>query len=282
MRAPGRLVLSAVAAVLAAPAQAACPDTAAVFGYLTDYAAHRPSKGFGKDLTAADAACARTRLIATFTAVMGQPIGYKALFTNPQSQQRFAMDGPAWGAMFDTLQADGARLPAAFGAVPRFEADFVVVVKDPALAEAADAAAALSHIEAVVPFIELPDLMIEDSPTGLELVATNAAFRSGVLGGRIAVADPAAMYQALGAMQVVVEENGVELGREAGSALMGNPAEAALWLARALKEAGIALKPGDLLSLGGFRASAPAKAGSTITVRYLGLPGDPAVTVHFE
>jgi 2-keto-4-pentenoate hydratase len=62
---------------------------------------------------------------------------------------------------------------------------------------------------------------------------------------------------------------------------MDQPINAAMWLAQALKKEAIALKPGDLLSLGGY-ALAPTQAGTSITVKYLGLPGDPSVTVHFE
>ena len=45
---------------------------------------------------------------------------------------------------------------------------------------------------------------------------------------------------------------------------------------------GIAMKAADLLSLGGFLPPAPVQAATTITVRYLGLPGDPAVTAYFD
>jgi 2-oxo-hept-3-ene-1,7-dioate hydratase len=55
-----------------------------------------------------------------------------------------------------------------------------------------------------------------------------------------------------------------------------------MWMAQTLKKEGIALRPGDLLSLGGYLPAAPTQAGTSITVKYLGLPGDPSVTVHFE
>ena len=75
---------------------------------------------------------------------------------------------------------------------------------------------------------------------------------------------------------------GQEVGRARGDVLMDNPLNAALWLAHALKQDGIVLRPGDLLSLGGFLGSAPTQAGTTMSVQYLGLPGDPVVTVSFD
>lgn len=53
-----------------------------------------------------------------------------------------------------------------------------------------------------------------------------------------------------------------------------------MWIAQALRKDGVTLKPGDLLSLGGYIPPAPTQPGTSITVKYLGLPGDPSVTVH--
>lgn len=277
--------LAAALCLGAGDAAAACPDAAAVRAYVDDFLAARPSAGFGKAISLAEALCARARLVEALTAEIGTPVGYKAVFTHPDSQRRFGVDGPSWGAMYGRMMlANGARVAAGFGARPRYESDFIVEVKDAGLADAATPLEALEHIDALVPFVELPDLMIEGSIAGSELIATNAAFRGGVLGPRIEVAPTRETLERLANMDVVIteERSGKEIGRAKGAVLMGQPIEAAIWLARALKRDGIALKRGDLLSLGGFLAAAPVKAGTTITVRYLGLPGDPAVTVHFD
>ncbi len=264
---------------------AACPDARAVADYVAEFKAATPSKGFGKELRLEDAECARGKLVAALPAVLGERVGYKAVFTNPDSQRRFGVSGPAWGAMFGGMMLrHGAHVPAGFGAKPRYESDFVVVVKDAGLADANTPLEALGHISELVPFIELPDLMLAGAISGPELIATNAAFRGGVLGPGIKVEPSQALLDMLAGMDVVVSEDrsGKEVGRAKGNVLMDQPINAALWLAKALKKDGIDLKPGDLLSLGGFLASAPVPPGSTITVRYLGLPGNPAVTVHFD
>jgi 2-keto-4-pentenoate hydratase len=41
-------------------------------------------------------------------------------------------------------------------------------------------------------------------------------------------------------------------------------------------------KKGDLLSLGGFLPPVPSQSGMNIQLQYLGLPGDPAVSVEFN
>ena len=126
--------------------------------------------------------------------------------------------------------------------------------------------------------------MLEGTPRGTALIATNIAFRGGALGPRIKAEASPAFLAALASMTVVMTEDrgGKELGRDKGSALMENPINAAMWIAQALRKDGVTLKPGDLLSLGGYIPPAPTQPGTSITVKYLGLPGDPSVTVHFD
>ena len=276
-------VLAVLAACSIAPAYAACPDDAAVDAYVKDFAAKRLSKGFGNELTLADAECAKKKLTQRLPLVSGKLIGYKAGFTNVALQQRFGVDSPKWGYMYDRNMIDIiAAIPANFGARPVYEADFIVVVSDPRLADAKTPLEALGYIESVVPFIELADLMLEGTFNGNAMIATNVAFRGGVTADEIPVVKSQAFLDALSSMTVVMtdEVDGKELGRAKGGVLMENPINAAMWLAQALKKDGITLKKGDQLSLGGFIPPQPTKPGMKVQVRYNGLPGDPAVSVE--
>jgi 2-keto-4-pentenoate hydratase len=187
--------------------------------------------------------------------------------------------------MFETMMLDsGAKLPATFGARPQYEADVIAVVKDAGLADAKTPLEALQHISDGVPFIELPDLMLEGRPKASELIATDVAFGAGALGPCVKVEPTQACLDALANMTLVLTEDksGKELSQAKGHVLMDHPVNAAMWLAQALKPEGVALKPGELLSLGGYIPPAPTQPGTSISVTYLGLPGDPSVTVHFE
>ena len=263
---------------------AQCPDSAAVAAYVAEVVTARISKGFGDALNLADAECARNKLAHVLPRVLGPTVGYKAAFTNVSAQERNGLKGPSWAVMFSKLLVEsGATIPARFGAQPRYEPDLVVVVKDSGLASADSPLEALQHLEAIVPFIELPDLMLNDDAVGTALIATNIGSRGGVLGPRVRIQPTEAFLTALRTMTVVTEDGGgKELARARGDLLMGHPVNVALWLAKTLRSAGITLKRGDLLSLGAFRPPAPPVPGTTITVRYLGLPGDPQVTVHFK
>jgi 2-keto-4-pentenoate hydratase len=280
------LALAACCAFAALPALAACPTDAQVDAYLADFAQRKPSKGFGNDIALEDAECAKRKLAAKLPFHLGSKVGYKAAFTNPALQQRFGVSGPKWGTMYDRNLVDIiAVLPHDFGARPLYEADLIVEVKDAGLAEATTPLQALRHLESVVPFIELPDLMLDGQFSGNNFIAVNVGFRGGVTGAELPVQHTQAFADALANMTVVMvddADNGKELGRGQGSAIMGNPLNAAIWLAKELKKEGIVLKKGDLLSLGGFFPPQPAKAGMKVKLQYLGLPGDPTVAVEFN
>ena len=120
--------------------------------------------------------------------------------------------------------------------------------------------------------------------TAPALVFNNVGARLGVLGAPIAVnpGNALAMANALGYMTVVTKvSTGKTLASGPGSAILGHPMNAVLWLAKALKAQGISLKPGDLLSLGAFSQS-PVVAGQSVYVRHDGLPGQPEVGVSFK
>ena len=284
-RALARISLLSAAVFVALPSWAGCPSDTEIDAYLSEFAKRKLSKGFGNDISLADAECAKRKLGQKLPIVLGSPIGYKAAFTNPALQQRFGVDGPKWGYMYDRNFVDIiAVLPSDFGARPLVEADFLVEVKDPRLADAKTPLEALGYLESVIPFIELPDLMLEGQFSGNAMISTNVAFRGGVTGKEIPVQKTQAFLDALANMTVVMSDDAEnkEIGRVKGSVLMDNPINAAMWLAQALKKDGIRLKKGDLLSLGGFVSPIPTKPGMKAKVQYIGLPGDPEVTVEFN
>lgn len=282
-----RLIPALLLALLASQvAVAACPEDREIETFVADFAKRQPSKALSNELSAADAECAKRKLAKKLPAVLGSPIGYKAAFTNPVMQQRFGVDGPKWGYMYDRNMIDIiAVLSTDMGTRMQFEADLIVEVKDAGLADANTPLEALAHLESVVPFIELPDLALEAPFSGNRFVAANVGFRGGVTGQEIPVKTTQAFADAMANMTVVMVDEGEdnkELGRVKGSVLMEHPLNAAIWLAKALKQSGITLKQGDLLSLGSFIPPQPAKPGQKIRLQYLGLPGDPALTVEFN
>ena len=289
MNACFRFPLAALAICAGAAAQAACLSDAQVATLVDAMAAKAPAPN-PQDLSEADGACTRGKLTAALAQRMGKLVGYKAGLTNPAVQKRFNYDKPVWGKLYERmLLPDGAEVEAAFGARPLYEADLLVRVKSDAVNRAKTPMEVLDAIDQVIPFIELPDLVVQAPPrlTGPAVSAINVGARLGVVGKPIVVppyrGERHALLDALARMEVrLTDASGAVLGGGKGSEVLDHPLNAVTWLAEALAKEGQSLKPGDLVSVGSFSALLPPRPGLAVTATYHGLPGAAPVSVRFK
>ena len=283
------VLAAATLATLSFSAQAACMSDAEVALLLASYMAKTPAVN-PDGLTEADGDCSRNKLTTLMEKQGSKLVGYKAGLTNPAVQKRFNATQPVWGKLYENmLLSDGASVDAAFGARALFEADMLVRVSSEAINSAKTPMDVLNAIDQIIPFIELPDLVVQAPPrlNGAAISAINVGARLGVLGQSItAPATRAEKYQMLDAlrdMQVSMSDSaGVALGGGKGSDILEHPLNAVVWLAQALAKDGQAMKVGQLISLGSFSPLVPTKAGMKVTVTYSGLPGAKPVSVSFK
>ena len=277
-----RNVIAAFAAALVLGACATVPPQSQQLA--ANFQAKQPTSGLSKDMTMEEASRIRDGLVAELSASQGKVVGYKAGLTNPAVQKRFGTNSPVRGVLLEKmLLDDGAEVPVKFGAIPFFEADLVVVVKDEGINQAKTPPDVLKHVASIRPFIELPDLVtVKEQPlTAAVITSFNVGARLGVLGKPIAPSPD--MVDALGKMMVVMrDQDGKELAKVPGVAILGHPLNAVVWLAEDMAKSGGKLRAGDILSLGSFTPPNFPKAGSTITVTYEGLPGNPSVSARFK
>ena len=274
---------------LAGAAQAACLDDAQIAQWVQAFQAKTPAPN-PPEMSAEDGQCTRNKLIAAFDADGRQPVGYKAGLTSAAVQKRFNTDKPVWGRLYKgALLANRTVVPANFGARPLFEADMLVRVSSTAINRATTPLQVLNSIDRVVPYIELPDLMVEDPKTlnGASVEAINVGSRLGVMGDSIRIPplrdERYAFLNALQSMEITIkDQTGAKLGGGRGGDLMAQPMNAVLWLVQALDKENNALKVGDWVSLGSFSALLPPQAGQTISIEYKGLPGAQPVEVTFK
>jgi len=282
------LLLTLAGSLLALPSLAACPDVPTTARLAAAIIERREAPMPDPRLSLADAICARDRLVAVLAQPWGDQVGWKVGLTNPVAQARFGVPHPVAGAIFHgTLRAaSGSEFPAAFGFAPAVESDLLVRIRDEGVNEAgADHVALLRHIDAVIPFIELPDLVFRGEVpwSGSLLLAINVGARHGVLGEAIPVVATPAFALALGAMTVTLSDETGELARAPGSALLGHPLNALAWLVQDLRAQGRRLRAGEHVSLGGFSPALPVQAGRTYTATYEGLVATPvSVTVRIR
>jgi len=284
------LTACALAVACVTAAQAECLPEAQVAELAQHYAAKTPAPNFAP-LTDADSVCTRARFNKLLAQQMGKVVGYKAGLTNPAVQKRFNTDKPVWGKLYEGMvRPSGFAVEAAFGARPLYEADMLVRVKSAAINHARTPLEVLDSIDQIIPFIELPDLLVQAPPqlNGPGVAAINVGARLGVAGEAIRIpttrGEQHALLDALERMSVQLTNEKGELLAPAGkgSDILGHPLQAVVWLAQALLMEEITLKPGDLVSLGSFSPLLPPRAGLSVTANYQGLPGAQPVQVHFK
>ncbi len=275
-----------VGLALAPAAEAVCPDDAAIARFAGQILQRQSPTPFAA-LSPADGRCVQDKLVALFAQPLGDVVGYKLGLTNPAIQQRFGIDHPIRGAIFHaTLRASsGAEIEARFAAVPVLEADMLVRIGMGGVEAALnDHAALMRHIDQVIPFIELPDLVYAPDyrPSLGDLLAVNVGARLGVVGRPIAVTPSAEFAAALGRMSISLHQDGREVSRAPGAAILGHPLNALAWIARDLAREGRPLREGDMISLGSFSPPQPVVAGQVWTARYEGLGEVQDVVVRFR
>jgi len=275
------LAVLSLTLAFAPAAQAACPpvsEVARLAGAIVDRVqAPPPPTG----LSMVDALCARDRLIAVFAQAWGDQQGWKV---GPAGVPGAP---PLSGAVFfGTLRENsGAALPARFGTAPMVSAGLLMRIRDDAVNDAGeDQLALLRQVEAVVPFIDLPDMIYDPAPswTPILLTSIDLGTRLGVLGEPVPVQPTADFARALGAMTVTLQADGAEVARGTGSAGPGHPLAALAWLVRDLKEQGRPLRGGEVVLVAGLTPPIAATPREHVAT-FVGLAPQPAsVSVRLQ
>lgn len=272
-------------AAAALTAQAECLSdlqaAALVANYLNKTPADTP-----EGLSDADGACSRVKFNKFLVQQTGaKVVGYKAGLTSAGVQKRFNATAPVWGVMYEPMLLNsGAVVGTDFGTKPLFEADMLVRVSDARINQAKTPEQALQYVDQVIPAIELADLVVEapGKLNGAGIAAINVAARHFVTGTPIAVQRTPQFLEALANMKVLLLGDSQVLDSGFGRDVLGHPLSVVVWLAQDLQKNGLALKKGDLVSVGSFSKLLPPKAGLKAQAHYQGLPGNPTVTATFR
>jgi len=235
-------------------------------------------------MTLPQAMAIQKNYVAELEKTMGPVVGYKAGLTNAAVQKSFGVTHPLRGTLLEKmLLPSGTVLPADFGARPLSEGDLILRVKDNGINEAGTPAEVLGHIDAAIPFIELPDLLYgkEIKINGPLLAAVNVAARYGVTGDPISVEDTPEWFDRLASFKLeILDEKGMVLASGEGKNVLDHPLNVTLWIKDSLNADGIRLKKGDLLSMGTITKLMPTRPDTTVKARYTGL--DPKGPVEIE
>jgi 2-keto-4-pentenoate hydratase len=196
-------------------------------------------------------------------------VGRKAGLTAKAVQAQLGVDQPDFGVLFDDMRvADGGTLDAAKCLQPKAEAEiaFVLAADLPSpLTTPEQVAAAVASVHAA---IEIVDSRIADwKITFADTVADNGSSAFFVLAGE---GLPVAGLDLEGAaMDMTV--NGTTASTGVGAAALGNPLNAAAWLAQTLAQRGEPLRAGDVLLAGALGPMVALSLGDTVRARVAGI-----------
>ena len=196
-------------------------------------------------------------------------VGRKAGLTAKAVQIQLGVDQPDFGALFDDMRiADGGRLDPARTIQPKAEAEIAFVLgadlPDPETT-VEQVAAAVASVHAA---IEIVDSRIADwKITFADTVADNGSSAFFVLSDEGRALAGLDLEGAAMAMSV----NGAVASTGVGAAALGNPLNAATWLARTLAERGEPLKAGDVLLTGALGPMITLTRGDHVVVTIDGL-----------
>jgi 2-keto-4-pentenoate hydratase len=240
------------------------------------------------NLTLDEAQAIQEKFVQFISAELGKPIGYKAGLTNRKIQDQFKVTHPVLGVLLEKMiLKSGTIVPTNFGARPSLEGDLIVRVGSEAINDAKTPQEILAALDAVIPFLELPDLVYARTVklTAPKLVAINVGARLGIAGEPIPLKATDNWQKQLGKIKlVIVDQTGHQLAAGESSVLLGNPLKVVMGLRDTLKTQGKTLKKGDLLSLGSITPLIPIPPGMTVYGRYSGfLDNNPVeISVHFQ
>lgn len=195
--------------------------------------------------------------------------GRKIGLTAKAVQEQLGVDQPDCGVLFasDTV-GDGHEIEWGRAPQPRVEAEVALLLKsdiDVALPGVADIVRA---VDFVVPAFEIVASRIENWDIKIvDTVADNASFGLYVLGG------PARSLDGLDlrACEMVLTRNGETVSEGSGAACLGNPLNAAVWLARKMAELGDPLRAGEVILTGALGPMVAAEPGDEFKAEISGL-----------
>lgn len=195
--------------------------------------------------------------------------GRKIGLTSRAVQTQLGVDQPDYGMLFaDMAFVDGDDIPIASVLQPRIEAEVALVLERDLPHERHTAADIIGATAYALPALEIVGSRIADWKISIvDTIADNGSSGLFFLGSspvRLGAFD-------LALCGMTLSKGGEPVSTGAGRACLGNPLNAARWLADAMVAAGRPLVAGDIILTGALGPMVPLAAGDVVDARINGL-----------
>lgn len=204
---------------------------------------------------------------ALWAQLLGQPVaGWKIAATSKAGQEHIAVSGPIAGPVFaHRVHGDGATIPLAANRMRVAECEIVFRLGRTLAPRAGGYArdAVLEAVASLHPGLEVPDsrfLQFERAGEA-QLIADCACSNDMVVGAPVA---PDARVRALPSLTVQARVSDGRALQGLGSNVLGDPAEALVWLVNELGAAGQTLHAGQFVTTGACVAPIPVVPGQGV------------------
>jgi 2-keto-4-pentenoate hydratase len=196
-------------------------------------------------------------------------VGRKIGLTAQSVQRQLGVDEPDYGMLFaDMAYGDWEEIPVARVLQPRVEAEIALVLDRDLDSDTNTNADIIAATAFALPCIEIVGSRVADWKIGIvDTIADNASSGAFVLGSTpktLSSFDTRLCGMAL-------DRNGEPVSTGVGQACLGNPVNAARWLANVMTKAGRSLKAGDIILTGALGPMVPVGRNESIEVRINGL-----------
>lgn len=192
--------------------------------------------------------------------------GYKVGLTSEPMQQQLGVDQPDFGVLLEDVRyASGATVPHEQFIAPRIEPEFGFILTQSLRGPGLTAADVLPALGAVVPALEIIDSRVAEwRITITDTIADNASFGAVVLGTPVT----GVTASELETSSVTMTVGGRPAGSGLGSAVLGSPVNAIVWLANTLGERGVELPAGAVVLPGSVCAAAAVAPGERVVADF--------------
>ncbi|WP_345603907.1 2-keto-4-pentenoate hydratase [Pseudonocardia adelaidensis] len=197
-------------------------------------------------------------------------VGRKIGLTSPAVQAQLGVDQPDFGVLFDDMLCRQDE-PVAMRRLlqPRIEAEIAFVLGEDLAEGDLDEGTARSAVAEVQPALEIVDSRVAGwDITIVDTIADNASSGLYVLGEP---RQPLGQLDLRGVEMTLVDEEGGTVSSGSGSACLGDPVNALLWLARTAQDLGDPLRAGEVVLSGALGPMVPVRAGARYTATLTGL-----------